>query len=172
MDGASSISSSSGNARDLAQARMTIRERTPAAAPGVRTLASCDRPPACPACFHGVVYFVVQGLPDIMTARTKMCSSPSPTFQMTSRSCSAFSSCQYLLTSVVVLKPKDDQEGGREGRRTDACPSSSVASVGVRPDLDLSVFPPLLSFSFSETSLESFDVPTDLTSSMNSCYVD
>ena len=98
-----------------------------------------------------------------------MCPSPSPPIQVTTYTCIAF---YFLLTSVVVLKPKDDQEGGREGRRTDACPSSSVASVGVRPDLDLSVFPPLLSFSFSETSLESFDVPTDLTSSMNSCYVD
>ena len=53
---------------------------------------------------------------------------PQLPFQMTTYTCIAF---YFLLTSVVVLKPKDDQEGGR--RTKDRCMPILVRRVRRRP---------------------------------------
>ena len=140
--------------RPQAQARMTLRERTPAAARApdplfLRPTGEATFACACLLCMLSrCSIFRSTGSPGHYDSRKinvlKCRSTISNGFLQLQ--------CLFMVSfcpSTVVLKPKDDREGG-EGRRTDACPSLSASDR-------TSIF---LSFLLSSLSFESFDVLT------------
>ena len=123
-------------------ARMTLRERTPAAALGPSSPAREATFACLPCMLSRCSIFRSTGSPGHYDSEDKNVLKPQSTISNDILQLQ----CLFIVSfspSAVVLKPKDDREGEKDEGQMHAHPRPRRPSVGVRPDLDLSVFPPL-----------------------------